>query len=191
MACDCVKNFNKLLKEKYNETATVNCEVLSGRVIVNGIYHKPKFNGKPGEYQQKWDEVMLWPKYCPFCGKPYDIKDIYGKDAVEIKENLICTQVTLNDWAYDEDDQQYPKEYNLTFRFHGVQVSAMLPVSSLKENRVDFDHIECDDDLLASFEDLFISTNFFHQPIIDLCKKHWDEVDGKESEYNFDGTRHP
>jgi len=67
----------------------------------------------------------------------------------------------------------------------------MLPVSSLKENRVDFDHIECDDDLLASFEDLFISTNFLHQPIIDLCKKHWNEVEGKESEYNFDGTRHP
>lgn len=30
MGCDCIKNFNKLLKEKFNETATVNCEVLSG-----------------------------------------------------------------------------------------------------------------------------------------------------------------
>lgn len=107
MACDCVKNFNKLLKEKYNETATVNCEVLSGRVIVNGIYHKPKFKGKPGEYQQKWDEVMLWSKYCPFCGKPYDIKEIQDKEteigAALIKEER-CRQITQEgyDQAHDK-----------------------------------------------------------------------------------------
>lgn len=191
MACDCIKNFNKLLKGKFNETATVNSEVLSGRVIVNGIYHKPKYKGKPGEYQQKWEEVALWPKYCPFCGKPYDIKEIYGPDTVELKENLYCTHVDLNNWDYGVEDQMRPKVYELSFRYYGVKVSAYLDRNSLIEKRVEFCCIECTDDLLASFEDIFISSNFLHDKIIELCKKHWDEVEGKDSEYEFDGTRHP
>lgn len=69
MACDCVKNWNKKLKEKFNETARVNVEIFSGRVIVKGIYHKQK---KDGSYVSKWEEVFLWPKFCPFCGKAYE-----------------------------------------------------------------------------------------------------------------------
>lgn len=191
MACDCVKNFNKLLKEKYNETATVNCEVLSGRVIVNGIYHKPKFKGKPGEYQQKWDEVMLWPKYCPFCGKPYDIKEIYGQDTVEMKEDLYCTHVGLDNWDYDEEDQKRPINYELHFRYYGVEVSAYISTKKLQMSELDFSMVECDGDLLESFENLFRDNGELREKIFELCKKHWDEVDGKESEYNFDGTRHP
>lgn len=191
MACDCISNFNKLLKEKFNETATVNSEVLSGRVIVNGIYHKPKYKGKPGEYQQKWEEVALWPKYCPFCGKPYDIKEIYGTDTVELKENLYCTHVELNNWDYDEEDQKRPITYELSFRYYGVEVSAYLTTESLKDKRVDFSMVECASDLLASFEDIFISSNFLDDKIFELCKKHWDEVEGKDSEYNYDGTRQP
>ncbi len=191
MACDCISNFNKLLKEKFNETATVNSEVLSGRVIVNGIYHKPKYKGKPGEYQQKWEEVALWPKYCPFCGKPYDIKEIYGPDTVELKENLYCTHVELNNWDYDEEDQKRPITYELSFRYYGVEVSAYLTTESLKDKRLDFSMVECASDLLASFEDIFISSNFLDDKIFELCKKHWDEVEGKDSEYNYDGTRQP
>lgn len=191
MACDCINNFNKLLKEKFNETATVNSEVLSGRVIVNGIYHKPKYKGKPGEYQQKWEEVALWPKYCPFCGKPYDIKEIYGPDTVELKENLYCTHVELNNWDYDEEDQKRPITYELSFRYYGVEVSAHLTTESLKDKRLDFSMVECASDLLASFEDIFISSNFLDDKIFELCKKHWDEVEGKDSEYNYDGTRQP
>lgn len=191
MACDCINNFNKLLKEKFNETATVNSEVLSGRVIVNGIYHKPKYKGKPGEYQQKWEEVALWPKYCPFCGKPYDIKEIYGPDTVELKENLYCTHVELNNWDYDEEDQKRPITYELSFRYYGVEVSAYLTTESLKDKRLDFSMVECASDLLASFEDIFISSNFLDDKIFELCKKHWDEVEGKDSEYNYDGTRQP
>lgn len=189
MACDCIKNFDKLLKEKFNETATVNCEVLSGRVIVNGIYHKPKYKGKPGEYQQKWEEVALWPKYCPFCGKPYDIKDIYGPDTVELKENLYCTHVELNRWDYDKDNQKRPIDYELHFRFYGVEASASLSIIAIRDKRLEFSMVECEDNLLASFEDIFISTNFYDDKIFALCKKCWDEVEGKESEYNFDGTR--
>lgn len=191
MACDCISNFNKLLKEKFNETATVNSEVLSGRVMVNGIYHKPKYKGKPGEYQQKWEEVALWPKYCPFCGKPYDIKEIYGPDTVELKENLYCTHVELNNWDYDEEDQKRPITYELSFRYYGVEVSAYLTTESLKDKRLDFSMEECASDLLASFEDIFISSNFLDDKIFELCKKHWDEVEGKDSEYNYDGTRQP
>lgn len=189
MGCDCIKNFNKLLKEKFNETATVNSEVLSGRVIVNGIYHKPKYKGKPGEYQQKWEEVSLWPKYCPFCGKPYDIKEIYGPDTVELEENLYCTHVELNYWDYDEEDQKRPITYELSFRYYGVEVSAFLNTESIIDKEVDFSMVECAGDLLASFENIFSSSNFLDDKIFELCKKHWDEVEGKDSEYEFDGTR--
>jgi hypothetical protein len=191
MACDCIKNFNKLLKEKFNETATVNCEMLSGRVIVNGIYHKPKFKGKLGEYQQKWEEVSLWPKYCPFCGKPYDIKEIYGPDTVELKENLYCTHVELNNWDYDEEDQMRPITYELSFRYYGVEVSAYISIIRLQKHEVDFSMVECDGDLMESFENIFRHSSELCENIFELCKKHWDEVEGKESEYEYDGTRHP
>lgn len=191
MACDCIKNFNKLLKEKFNETATVNCEVLSGRVIVNGIYHKPKYKGKPCEYQQKWEEVSLWPKYCPFCGKPYDIKEIYGPDTVELKENLYCTHVEMNNWDYDEEDQMRPLIYELSFRYYGVEVSAYISIIRLQKQEVYFSRVECDGGLLESFINLFCDSDELGVKIFELCKKHWDEVEGKDSEYNFDGTRHP
>ena len=191
MACDCIKIFNKLLKEKFNETATVHSEVLSGRVIVNGIYHKPKYKSKPGEYQQKWEEVALWPKYCPFCGKPYDIKEIYGPDTVKLKENLYCTHVDLKEWDVGFGDQMRPEVYELSFRFYGSKISACLTANSLIEKGVFFYSVKCSDDLLASFGDVFISSNFLHGKIIELCKKHWDNNEGKYSEYEFDGTRLP
>ena len=74
MACNCVNEWSKLLKERLNHTATVNHDMISGRVVINGIYHKLK---KDGTYNpNKWEEVNLWPKYCPFCGKPYDEKEV-------------------------------------------------------------------------------------------------------------------
>lgn len=76
MACDCIKNWTKVLEEKFNETATIDKSYFTDgtmRVNINGIYHKRK---KDGSYAQKWEEVKLYPKYCPFCGKPYDEKEI-------------------------------------------------------------------------------------------------------------------
>lgn len=75
MACDCIKNFEKLLKEKLNDSAIVNSAMMENgtiRVVVNGMYHK---KNKKGQYQQKYTNVNLLAKYCPFCGKPYDKKE--------------------------------------------------------------------------------------------------------------------
>ena len=70
MACNCIEEWNRKLKEKFNDTATVNHDMISGRVIVEGIYHKLR---KDGSFNvNKWETVALWPKFCPFCGKPYD-----------------------------------------------------------------------------------------------------------------------
>lgn len=40
MACKCINDFNNLLKEKFNETATVNTEVLSNRVEAEMFYQE-------------------------------------------------------------------------------------------------------------------------------------------------------
>jgi hypothetical protein len=70
MACNCVKEWSDLLKERLNHTAAVNHDMISGRVVIKGVYHKLK---KDGTYNSnRWEEVNLWPKFCPFCGKPYD-----------------------------------------------------------------------------------------------------------------------
>ena len=143
------------------------------------------------EYQQKWEEVSLWPKYCPFCGKPYDIKEIYGPDTVELKENLYCTHVELNNWDYDEEDQKRPITYELSFRYYGVEVSAYISIIRLQKHEVYFSMVECDGDLLEPFENLFRDSDELYENIFELCKKHWDEVEGEESEYEYDGTRHP
>lgn len=76
MACECIKNWSEKLKEQFGETATVNKAYMSDgttRVVVTALFHKRKKNG---EYAQKWEEVNLYPKYCPFCGEPYDEKEV-------------------------------------------------------------------------------------------------------------------
>lgn len=69
MACNCNKEWTKLLRERYNESACINADVFSGRVVINGLFHKQR---KDGSYQSKWEEVGLWPNFCPFCGEPYE-----------------------------------------------------------------------------------------------------------------------
>lgn len=185
MACDCLSNIEKLLKEKTNETATVHKELISGRVIVQGIYHKPKRNGDG--YQSKWEELNLLAKYCPFCGKPYDIKQIYGSKAVEIKENLICTQVSVHDWKYDEEDEMYPVLYELDFRYYDTEISAYLSTVRLQKQELVFDMIEGEGDLLNAFEDILHFNVELGNKIYELCKKCWDEEFGKDSKYEFYG----
>lgn len=71
MACDCIKNVNKLLQEKLNGSAGADYAIMmdgTTRISLRGMYHK---KNKNGEYQQKWTYVNLLAEYCPFCGKPY------------------------------------------------------------------------------------------------------------------------
>lgn len=75
MACDCLKKMQKFLTDKFNESVIVNSALMEDgtiRAVVDARYHKK--NSK-GDYQQKWTEVSLLTKYCPFCGKPYNDKD--------------------------------------------------------------------------------------------------------------------
>lgn len=53
MACDCIKNINKLLKEKLNESAGADYAIMmdgTTRISLRGMYYK---KNKNGEYQQK------------------------------------------------------------------------------------------------------------------------------------------
>lgn len=74
MACNCVNELNEILKEKYNRTANLNYESLSGRVVVTGKYHKLYNDGSYNPYA--WLEVTILPKFCPFCGKAYDENEL-------------------------------------------------------------------------------------------------------------------
>ena len=77
MACNCILNIEKLIKERTNETGCVDsgitCPDGNLRMNVYGLYHKQK---KDGTYQDKWQQVNLMAEYCPFCGKKYVEDDV-------------------------------------------------------------------------------------------------------------------
>lgn len=77
MACECIKNLNEKLIERYNKTAHVNnayhCSDGTTRVIVEGHYRLPK---KDGRYYKTNIVIWLDVDYCPFCGKPYGENEV-------------------------------------------------------------------------------------------------------------------
>lgn len=82
MACDCISKVEKLIKEKTNESGCLDAGigVPSGVAMVNiyGLYRKQK---KDGTFMEKWQQVKIFPEYCPFCGKKYIEED--KKDETE------------------------------------------------------------------------------------------------------------
>lgn len=72
MACNCLNEKNAFLKDKINPTAFVqNLPYAKDRVMITGKFHKIN---KDGTQNRKWEEIYLFPKFCPFCGKPYEEK---------------------------------------------------------------------------------------------------------------------
>lgn len=74
MACNCVDNFNKLLEEKFGETATCNTAIMQDgtrRMVVTGLYYPTK---RDGTHAKNYKEVNLLASHCPFCGEAYEKK---------------------------------------------------------------------------------------------------------------------
>ncbi len=71
MACNCITNWNEKLKEKFGPTAMCNYAIMSDntcRMVVTGYYYPTKRDGSKTKTPK---DINLYPKYCPFCGKPY------------------------------------------------------------------------------------------------------------------------
>jgi len=72
MACNCINYWNKQLKEIYNDSACVNYALMldgTERMVVTGYYYPKK---RDGLRAKKPKDINLYPKYCPFCGQPYN-----------------------------------------------------------------------------------------------------------------------
>lgn len=73
MACECIKKIQKKLAERPDGTAFLDTvfDMRDGslRVDITGQIRK---KGRNGEFQKKYTQVHFMPKYCPFCGKPYN-----------------------------------------------------------------------------------------------------------------------
>ncbi len=76
MACKCIENWNKFLKEKYGDSASANYALVSDgtcRMVVTGFYYPKK---KDGTNAKNPKDINLFPKYCPFCGEPYNPDEV-------------------------------------------------------------------------------------------------------------------
>ena len=72
MACNCIKNYREMLKEKFNDSANVNYVIFSdgtARMVVTGYFYPLK---KDGSRFKKPKDINLMANYCPFCWKSYD-----------------------------------------------------------------------------------------------------------------------
>lgn len=71
MACDCIKQLNDELRKEFNDSVDVDTQLYAkGEITVNILAHYHKQN-KNGTYRKGLSKIMLVPRYCPFCGKPY------------------------------------------------------------------------------------------------------------------------
>ena len=75
MACNCIKIYQEMLREKFNDSANVNYAIFSdgtARMVVAGYFYPLK---KDGSSSKKPKDINLMANYCPFCGKHYDEKE--------------------------------------------------------------------------------------------------------------------
>lgn len=70
MACDCIKRLNDELRKQFNDSVDVDTQLHANMLTVNLWAHYYKQN-KNGTYRKGLSKIMLVPRYCPFCGKPY------------------------------------------------------------------------------------------------------------------------
>jgi hypothetical protein len=77
MSCNCIKDVQDLIRERYQDPeATINVGFAFGGNTLDvkpsgmGFTYRPK--KKDGTYSTKQKEGGLSPSYCPFCGKKYE-----------------------------------------------------------------------------------------------------------------------
>ena len=78
--CDCIEKFNKQLNETLNCDGKVSVSYLIDKhddmiAFPDGMRFVFRRKKKNGEFESRQRSVPLVPTYCPFCGKPYKIKD--------------------------------------------------------------------------------------------------------------------
>ena len=102
---------------------------------------------------------------------------------VKLADNLTVTYGELNNWAYDENDKQYPICFQLTIRFYDKEYEAYLSHERLLKKDTDPIMFQgpsvLHDSLYRMLED-----GDYKDEIISICDKIWeyerDEDDEEE-----------
>lgn len=60
----------------FNDSARVNYSLMgdgTARMVVTGYYYP---NKRDGSRAHNLKDINLYPKYCPFCGQPYNPDEV-------------------------------------------------------------------------------------------------------------------
>lgn len=66
-----MKQLQQELRKEFNDSVEVDKQLHAdgvSTVNMRAFYHK---QNKNGTYRKGLSKIMLVPRYCPFCGKPY------------------------------------------------------------------------------------------------------------------------
>lgn len=109
----------------------------------------------------------------------------------EINENVSILNVDVNDWGYDDNDNEYPKCYEASVLFYGKEYYFIFSTDNLKRYRegygLDSIYMEGDSDLYDSMASFFEDNDDAAGVLAGLFREEWDTYYGDYSPYDYLG----
>lgn len=110
----------------------------------------------------------------------------------DLNKNLKVISVEVNNWRFDEQDNEYPVAYDVNLCFHGVEYIMYFTVDDIKKyDDYGLRNSGCEgpSELFDSMESYFESHEVEAKMLIDMMRKAWDEENYYDSPYDFVGNK--
>ena len=112
---------------------------------------------------------------------------------VTINENVAILSVDVNNWGYDEEDNEYPVAYEASIRFFGHELIMHFSVDDLRDykNGEGLRNIglEGDSDLFDSMDAYFEKNDEAAKMLAGMSKEAWDLYYGDNTPYDYLGNK--